>query len=262
MKVFGLTLDFRSFQQNADATHRSCVNLTELMDPTPNNPSSNEPQVVVQAAPQPKTLRNIAIGCATFLLLSGLLSGFLIYRYIVRPVQRIAASVEQLTDLSAFNERLQNTRDFVIPEDGVLSEEQFERFLEVQADLRARLGDELESLRERLEPYTEQENFTFRDATQLLGTARELPELLRKIKDEQVQALNEQGFSLEEYAWVRREILRAAGDTLQSLNLSELLGDSVELPESEGAVPEENRDLLEPYRERLDELLGFTLFGF
>ena len=231
------------------------------MDTPPNDTPQPAATSPVPQVAQPKTLRNIAIGCATFLLLSGLVSGFLIYRYIVRPVQRIASSVEQLTDLSAFNERIQNTRDFVIPEDGVLSEQQFERFLKVQNELRTRLGGELTSLRDRLEPYTDQD-LNFNDARELLAGARELPNLLSEIKDEQVQALNEEGFSLEEYAWVRREILRAAGDTLQSLNLSELLGDSAELPDTDGPVPEENKDLLEPYRERLDELLGFTLFGF
>ena len=213
------------------------------------------------------TVRNVALGCLTVLVLLGLVGSFLVYRFVIRPTQNVISGFEDLGNFDELNARVVNTRDFFVPENGLLSEAQLERFASVQLALRGHLTAELEALETRLEPYANQENLGLNDIRELLGSARELPALLMQVKEAQVEALNEQTFSLEEYAWVRREVLRAAAATfedasLSAVDLSGLLGEAAELPSVSESVPEANVQLLRNYQERLDELLGFSVFGF
>ena len=94
--------------------------------------------------------------------------------------------------------------------------------------------------------------------------------LVLQAKRIQVGALNRQDFSLDEYAWVRREAYRAAGIPVLSTGLVEAIasedgsaealmqhtidGDSL-------AAPAPNRRLIGPHQEQLERMAGLAFFG-
>lgn len=221
------------------------------------------PTEAPQTAPQPvkanNTLRNVLVGCLGVFIVLLLVGGFITYRFVVRPIQNVAASVEQLTDLGALNARIQAS-DFAIPEDGILTEAQLARFLQVQSTVKTRMAGQFGALQAQLQKL-EGQDLNLNSLRQIVSSAKELPALLRQAKEAQVAALNEQGFSLKEYEWVKREAIRAVGASFQSIDFSQFLGDGVDLPEVVMNVPEANQQLLAPYRERIDEVMGLALFG-
>ncbi|MGI9175298.1 MAG: hypothetical protein ACR2GR_08270 [Rhodothermales bacterium] len=95
--------------------------------------------------------------------------------------------------------------------------------------------------------------------------------VITEAKRIQVEALNRQDFSLEEYAWVRREAYRAAGLPVLNVGLMEaveaaqngntealtqqtLSGDSL-------SAPEPNRRLVQAHQEQLERMAGLAFFG-
>jgi hypothetical protein len=87
-------------------------------------------------------------------------------------------------------------------------------------------------------------------------------------KRAQVAALNDTGFSLEEYSWVRQQVYAAAGLALAQMDLRDIANAAqsgereipVEKTEA-GDVPERNRELVKPYADKLREWLAFGFFG-
>ena len=206
------------------------------------------------------TLRNVALGCLGFVVIAMLVGGFLTYRFVVRPVQNAVQSVERLGEIGELNERISNRSSFTIPTSGVLSEAQVERFLNVQASIREKMAGEFNALEEKYQDL-ESQDININNIRQVFSSYTDLFGLIRKAKEAQVEALNDHGFSLEEYSWVKQEALRAAGVVYSQFNLSELTGENrPELPVTD-TIPQENVDLLEPYRDQVEEFIGLAFFG-
>jgi hypothetical protein len=93
-------------------------------------------------------------------------------------------------------------------------------------------------------------------------------------KETQVRALNEAGFSLDEFEWIRTQVYAAAGLPLARFDLGELLRVTGEggpgLLEQEIAirrnrepafVPEQNKALAQPHRSQLEAWRALAFFG-
>jgi hypothetical protein len=218
------------------------------------------------AQPQPtqpnNTLRNVLLGClAVFVLVLGI-GGFLAYRFIYQPVRGAIESGLQLGEIGKLNEEIRNRVAFSIPENNVLTQEQVDRFMNVQQGMRERLQgtfDQLEQKYQDLEAQTENQALNIR---QIFSGYADLFKTILEAKQIQVQQLNEYNFSLEEYNWVKEQILFAAGFPVRGFDLAQIMNEGAEtVTKVAENVPEVNRELLAPYRERLEEYLSFSFFG-
>ena len=113
-----------------------------------------------------------------------------------------------------------------------------------------------------------------RDASpaQVADSLGELAEIVLEAKRVQVAALDEQGFSREEYSWVQRQVYYAIGlGDMSKVDFSDMveaardgrIEEMGELAQGSGerAVPEANVALVEPHEEELREWVLFALLG-
>lgn len=206
-------------------------------------------------------MKKFLIGCLTVFVLLGAVGGFLAYRFIVRPVQGVVQNLEQLEQVGELNKRVTNTAAFTVPSEGILQESQLNRYLAVQESMKTSLSETVQELDEKYKGF-DNEELTLSNVREFFGAYQDILKLVLEAKEVQVAALNEQNFSLQEYAWVKREALRAAALPFTQLDLSEFSGDlNIDLPELTQDIPEENIRLLEPYRENLEDVIGLAFFG-
>jgi hypothetical protein len=107
--------------------------------------------------------------------------------------------------------------------------------------------------------------------TELLSSLREITGVYLDARRYQVEALNKENFSQDEYSWVRDRMFQAAGMEIGSrIDLEKLQdairngtgidgirADRVPLPD----VPMKNRELVKPYVEQMDDWLPLVFFG-
>jgi hypothetical protein len=200
------------------------------------------------------------IGCSAVLAIVLVAGGILTYIFVVRPVRAVVNSAQELTQIVDLNKTIKNISSFQMPEGGLLSAEQLERFMAVQTGIRERLAasfDQLEAKYQEIEAQGRDLHFK-----ELMSAYADLFKLIKTAKEAQVAELNAKGFSLEEYNWVKQEALRASGIPFAGFDLSQIANeDAKALPVSTAPAPEANIKLLEPYKDKLEEYLSLAFFG-
>lgn len=213
--------------------------------------------------------KKILIGCLALLVVGTIGGGLAFYFWIYLPGRDYVASFAQLGQVEELNERIVNQERFV-SDDELLEPGQVERFAAVQRAIRAGLGSRLQFLEQKYESVGRELESEARQPSisDLLTFLREVSQLYLEVKRLQVEALNEQGFSLSEYQWVRSRFYNAAGVNFFSFSLESLAeavqkGEVPELGEELGADPvaQRNRQLAEPYQEEVPEWLAFAWLG-
>jgi hypothetical protein len=218
-----------------------------------------------QLSPQPKqsnTLRNVLLGClAVFVLVLGV-GGFFAYRFIYQPARNAFANVMELENLTKLNEDIRSRVDFVAPEGNLLTQEQVDRFMNVQQGMRETLQGTFTQLEQKYKDIEAQTQNQAMNIRQLFGAYSDLFKLIVEAKRVQVQQLNEYGFSLPEYQWVKEQVLGASGLPMAGFDLSQLMNEGAETVQRViENVPQQNVDLLAPYKENIEENLAFSFFG-
>lgn len=163
-------------------------------------------------------------GCLVVLVLVVVAGAGVGYFMFLKPGMDFAGDVVKFgQEFQEINQRLEDRSDFNPPSDGRLDEERFQRFLAAQRQMRQRLAARLGELEEKYE--TIQAELDAADAEpsirQMAGAYRDLGDLLLEAKRAQVDAINEQGFSLEEYTWVRNRVYRAIGQSVAVAGIGE-----------------------------------------
>ena len=204
-------------------------------------------------------MKRFAIGCLSVVGILAVVGGALLYLYVLRPVQNVARGAEQLQRISVLNGEVRERSSFVPPGDDLLTQAQVERFMAVQTGVRERLEGKFGGLQAKYEEIEAQGRDP--NLRELAGAYTDLFDLVLAAKEAQVAELNERRFSLSEYRWVKAHVLRAAGLPTTGLDLTEFADPSAALVEVSGRVPEHDVELLEPYREGLEEGLSLAFFG-
>ena len=201
-----------------------------------------------------------ALGCgATVVALLAVGAG-LTWWFVGRPLVAAFQSVQQLEQMESLDRRLANRTAYTPPADGLLEERQVERLLVAQAAMRGELAGRAERLQRLIDEFDARPP----EGVDLVLMARTYAELLQLVVgavEAQAAALDAQGFSAGEYAWVRREVLRAAGMPTDQTDIPGLAGAFTGDGAGPGAVrpaalppvPDANRALVERHRERLDD---------
>ncbi|TVR86844.1 MAG: hypothetical protein EA416_15000 [Trueperaceae bacterium] len=226
--------------------------------------------MTVPAAPQAQPPRRGGgrwlFGCLGVVLVLALAVGVAAWWFVLRPLQQMAAVVEEVAAIEELDQRVTNRTPYAVPDDGVLTEEQVERYVAVLASVRGDLDRNLQTLQQRYEDLDGRAP-ELMDIPRLAGAYLDLFRLLVQAKEAQVEALNAEGFSVAEYQWVRTQVLSAiglqgAGYDIGSFAQALTDGrDPTAAPAPATPVPAENRALVEAYAEDLDEVAFLALLG-
>lgn len=209
-------------------------------------------------------MKRFLIGCLAVFVVVLVAGAIAAYVFLWRPIRAVAQLPQQIAQVQQLDDRVQDRSPFTPPADGLLAAADIERYLRVQEAMRADLAGRMEELDAK---YQQLQTADGRPRIrQILNAYADLFGLIREAKEAQVAALNAQSFSVAEYAWVKREVLAASGLPVTGFDLGQIVeaassGRELEAPTLVREVPQANLDLVEPYRDRLEELIGFAYFG-
>jgi hypothetical protein len=218
-------------------------------------------------------MKKFAIGCAivvVLLLIVGGIGGYVLYKRFVGPMAEFVTNIQKVADIE---KDIKNTSSFTAPENGELTEEMVSRFVKAQSHIQAKLGKRMDDLKATYDKLDANMKSEKRDASvsEGMGALRDLASLFLEGKKAQVEAMNQSGFSLKEYEWVRAQVYAAVGVVAAGFDLKKVAeqakagnveglqgADKESLPD----VPEKNRELVAPYEKQLKEWAPLAFFGF
>ena len=137
------------------------------------------------------------LGCLGIFVVLTLIIGAGFYLLLYKPfISDYVGGFAQLTEVTELNDQVENRAAYVPPEDDVLRAAQVERFVSVQAEMEAALGQRVEALKakyEKLETAMEAEG---REANylEMFAGFRDMMGLITEAKRIQVEALNRHDF--------------------------------------------------------------------
>lgn len=168
-------------------------------------------------------MKKFVIGCGLALLLVGIAGSVAFYYFVYKPARTFVASLTDLGQLAELDAKVTNTQAFTAPVDDALTDAQVRRFTAVQEALHARMGARASELQAKYKAIDARgrENVGMAEA---VGAYRDLFGVIGEAKQAQVEALNAQNFSLDEYAWVKARFYEAAGVTVTGIDFRELAG--------------------------------------
>lgn len=168
-------------------------------------------------------MKKLVIGCGLALLLIGLASSVAFYYFVYKPARTFVSSLTEFGEIAELDAKVTNTQSFTAPADDALTEPQVRRFVAVQESLHSRMGTKAAELQAKYKALEERgtENVGLSDA---IGAYRDLFGVIAEAKKAQVDALNAQGFSLDEYSWVKSRFYEAAGVTVTGIDFREIAG--------------------------------------
>ncbi|MFU8888372.1 MAG: hypothetical protein ACNA8N_07230 [Trueperaceae bacterium] len=207
------------------------------------------------------------VGCGVTTLVFLVVVGGAAWWFVGRPVVEAFQAIQRIESLGSLQDRVADRRPYAVPADGLLRAEQVERFVAVQGHMERELTGRIERLERLMDDFDRRRP----DGLEIVLLAEAYAEMLRllvEVLEAQASALDAEGFTAEEYAWVRREVLRAAGyggfeEDVDGF-VGALTGDAAAMvgPRPVATpVPEANRALVERYREVLDETAALALLG-
>jgi len=220
--------------------------------------------------------RTMILGCggASLVTVLGLAAFF--YFTVFRPAESVMADLDQMARLKALNDGVRKQDAFIAPPDGNLTEDQLARFSRVQSTVRMGLGTDYPTLDERADRLKglatvedgakKPKRLGIRDA---ILAFRGLGPVLLRTKELQVNALNTEHFSVEEYRWVRRSFYRGLGFSRSGVYFEDFAatlkqGKGMNFEDDEDSTPstDRNRELAAAYAESVQAWYPFLVFGF
>ena len=236
-------------------------------------------------------MKKLVIGCGLALVLVGVLGAVGAYVFVYRPAKALISSGSELmASVTRFNEidaRVANTASFAPPADGALTETQVSRYVAVMDSVHTKMGARATELETKYKALKDREGDAASIAT-VLGAYRDVFQIVLDAKEAQVAGLNAQNFSMEEYQWVRTRVYEAAGVQITGIDLRELAEsasngnfdalskmaqdatngtvDNDTPPIFAGdtpgvGIPDVNKTLVAPHKERLQTWFAYAMFG-
>lgn len=214
--------------------------------------------------------KKIALGCLGIGLIVIVGGGYFAYSTFVKPLM---GSVSVLQDIHEKNSKIENKSTYTIPVDREITENQVERFVDVQKDIRSGLENRFTEFQEKYDELSAELENREPTLNEITGAYADLIELYADAKQIQVDALNDAGFSLEEYRYVQQSFYQAMGVELFSYNIDQMaeaassgnidmdMKQYQNLQEQIDEVPEKNRELVNQYTEDAEDWLVFAWWG-
>jgi hypothetical protein len=214
-------------------------------------------------------MKKLALGCGVVLVLTGMAAAAAAY-FVYRQVAPMVTQFAEFGQLAEIERGVRKRGPFNPPPTAELTERQVQQLVQVQQQLRRRLGEQMKTFEARYRELANRKDATLADAPAVLQAYGDLAGTWLDAKRTQIEALNAADLSLEEYRWIRHEAYRALGQPFVDLDMGKLVehahrGGSLAVGELKGAIqsvgPESNRKLIERVRKLLEENLALAAFG-
>jgi hypothetical protein len=219
-------------------------------------------------------MKKLLVGCLVIVVLGAIVVGvgsYMLYRAASPLIEDARSYLEGMAQLSELDRQIVNRSPHTPPASGELTEAQVQRFVRVQQHVRSALGQRMKEIEERYQHLKDGSGSNDVPFTELLSSLREITGVYLDARRYQVEALNKENFSQDEYSWVRDRMFQAAGMEIGSridleklqdairngTGIDAIRADRVPLPD----VPMKNRELVKPYVEQMDDWLPLVFFG-
>jgi hypothetical protein len=224
-------------------------------------------------------MRKFLAGCLVGLVLiavAGSVAAYLVWRAarpVVDSVTHVADGLKGLRAADDIERELTNRAAFSAPQSGELTPEQVARFIRVQHQVRAALGSRIDAFTAKyreLSGVAADGSPSVPSLPQLIAGLSDVPVVYLDALRAQVQAMNAEGFSRDEWSWVRLRVYQAAGLDAVRYDARDLeraiksVADGVQARVPEVTLPDapaRNRELVKPYVGELTTWLGMAVFG-
>jgi len=236
--------------------------VTQLVpnDPTPRPPNSPPP---APPGGSSNTVVRWVVGCFAVLLVLALIVGGLVWWFLIRPAQKLIGSLSNLSQLEELDKGVRNTSPYTPPQSGELAPGQLERLLSVESAVKTQVGDQLGTLETRYKALDNgQGQVSAQNFEQALEGLGDLFKVLIDAKKAQVDALNTQNFSKNEYAWVRDQTFQALSQvTGQPFTGFTSLNGTTPQVYTPSVPSSANIEAVKPHQDELMESLPMHVFG-
>jgi len=198
-------------------------------------------------------------GCLIVLTVLVVGGGAVGYYMFVKPYTELAgAAVRYVQEYEQLNAAIENRDPYRPGPNQSLEPEALQRMLAVHERMRTTMAGRLAVLEAR---YRQIENDRERGANlslaEVMTAYRDLGELYMEAKRAQVDALNAERLSLEEYHWIRNQAYLALNRNVAVVSAPE----ADQRPHGAQQVTRETEQLVSDYREALLESYMFAWFG-
>lgn len=211
-------------------------------------------------------MKKFLIGCLGVIAVTVIGGGAAVYFFYVKPATEFVGGVARMgQEYVELEQRIAHRGPYQPPEDNRVTEEQFQRYLAAQQQIRQRMEgrfDELKGKYEALESEIEAEGREPRMA-ELAQAYRDMGDLFLEAKRAQVDALNDHGFSLHEYAWVRYQVYRSLGESV-AVAAAPMMAAGEDRPEPDVDTGRPHPDtvaMVEPHSEELMQAYALAWWG-
>jgi hypothetical protein len=215
-------------------------------------------------------MKKLAIGCGIVVLVLGVAAAGVAF-YVYRQVSSTVSQFAELAQVPDLERSVRNHDPFSPPASEELTDSQIEKLVQVQAEVRRRLGERINEFEAKYKTLAEKKDATITDAPALMRAYADMANMWLDAKRGQIEALNAVGLSLEEYRWIRNQAYRALGMAFVDLDLAKIVDDarrgvsSQEHGRLSGSVepsgPESNRTRVERIRKQLEQNVALASFG-
>lgn len=220
-------------------------------------------------------MNKFAIGCLGLLGLGVVGTAGASY-FAYRKVTSVVAPLYDLGSVAGIDRSVRKRGPYAPPPSGEPTPAQVARLLEIQQEVRTRLGTRADELYHRYRRYFEPVNGAtipvggvVDSAVLGLRMSLDLAGIYVEGKRAQVEALNRAGLSLEEYRWTRSRVYAALGVPLPEVDIAGLVEAVKEgRPPAVPAYPVIDgqpdsaavRKMIEPHRKGLEDNVGLAFF--
>ena len=219
-------------------------------------------------------MKKLVIGCLAILVLAVVLlaaGSYFLYRAASPYIEDAQSYLRGLSQLGELEKNIANRTPYTPPTSGELTEAQVQRYARVQDHVRSTLGQRMREFEDKYKHLSDNANNRQPSFTEMMSGLRDLANVFMEARRYQVDALNKEGFSQQEYSWVRLRMFEAAGvEVANMIDLTQVEravreGTGLEdfnapkMPQTD--VPERNRELVKPYLKQFDEWLPLAFFG-
>jgi hypothetical protein len=215
-------------------------------------------------------VKKLAIGCGVVLLVACVGAAGVGY-YLYRQVSSTVAQFAELAQIPDLERGVRNRIRFEPPVSRELTDSQIEKLIQVQSEVRRRLGERMAAFEAKYKDLAKKEHASIGDAAAILSAYGDMAATWLDAKRGQVEALNAAGLSLEEYRWIRDQAYGALGLAFVDLDIGRIVDDARRGVRSEargqlrGSMgptgPESNRKRIEKWKKVLEENLALASFG-
>lgn len=214
-------------------------------------------------------MKKILIGSGIFvglLALGGAVGSYYVYHRIKSAIGGFA----QLAKVPELERSVRNRSPYHPPSSGELTQAQVDRYLRVEQAIRLSLGTRAQDMERKYRSLLAKKEASAVDLPELAAAYSDLAKAYVEAKRVQVRALNEAGFSLDEYRWIRRQSYAALGMPMMDLDIAQMVEDAKAGRQTAPPVgtmtvgpsgPEANQELVKAHQKELEDYAALAFFG-